>query len=581
MAVTRPHRKPAGHDATSEADRERAAGRDRSSAHHPAHLLAAGNWAAAQLARNPAAFPRGLAHPAVAEVVARAQQAGSLRDGVAEKATSRRTPMGVARRALQRDVGFEYEVNRETYQANAPVSLANRRIASMGHPAWSAGPTLGKGQVLVGNMGGVHAKTDLGGAWNDTNLELEVDQVPETAAGRNTLLARLRTIEIFCSLLDDERQAGFHHISAAKFAAALGGNAPLANAYIHAWGGHTAGNPQATAGVRLDQIAQLMERAVGGPTGGPLAIGVHPPLRRLELGRTPANIADFGLVGDAPRHVRTGIAAYVAAGMLGANPPAGFPSPELVSLCALILPYIVRGAGPAVAFAKQIAPLMARTDFGQMFANDVPGAETAWLSGMGGARFRGMWSQILIAAGVGGGVGAPLFAAEPGAALGAELPAALTRAQWLNGIAAGNDLLTSANIHAVAAGPLTPAQAQVLTASGNVALLPANAGAPATLAQTNWLTQHRQVQLFGLGGMGGAHDVVNPGPGAVNAPIIELRRMLQGVDPHDFTEMALGIFDYIRALNATAAGGVAAPYQRTHRNIAAPNQGELVNFLAA
>ena len=489
--------------------------------------------------------------------------------------------MGVGRRTLQRDVGFEYEVNRETYQANAPVSLANRRIPSLGHPAWSLGPTLGKGQVLVGNMGGVHAKTDLGGAWNDTNLELEIDQVPETAAGRNALLARLRTVEIFCSLLDDERQAGFHHVSAAKFAAALGGNAPVANAYVHAWGGQTTGNPQATAGVRLDQLAQLMERAVGGPTAGPLAIGAHPPLSRLELGRTPANIADFGLIGDAPRLVRTGIGAYVTAGLLGANPPAGFPSPELVGLCALILPYIVRAAGPAVACAKQIAPLMARTDFGQIFANDVPGAETAWLQGMGAARFRGMWTCILNAAGVGGGLAAPLFAAEPAAALGAELPAAMTRAQWLNSIAANNDLLTSANIPAVAAAPLTLAQAQVLTASGNVAVLPANAGAPATLAQTNWLTQHRQAQVFGLGGVAGAHDVVNPGPGALNAPIIELRRMLQGVNPHDFTEMALGIFDYIRALNATAPGAVAAPYQRTHRGVAAPSLAEQVNFLAA
>lgn len=527
---------------------------------------------------------------------------------------------------VQRDVGFEYEVNRETYAANAPLTVPQRQQASLGQPAWATGVSLGKGALLVGNMNGFMAKTDLGGAWGDTNLELEITHVPETNAGRQRLLANLKKLEQFCRLLDRERANNFHHISAGKLAAALGGNHPVPNAYIHAWGGQTTGNPQATVGVRLDRVALLMEQAVGGPTAGPFQVVPGPgvPLARLELGRTPTNINDFALVGDAPRLVRTGITNYLAAHHGGAAPVLGFPSAALVGMCAIMLTYFTRGSGPMLAYAKQIAPLMARTDFGSMFTNDIPAPERVWLSGGVGAgagvRFRNMWTYILNAAAIGGGLAAPLYAVDPGAAPGADLPGALTRRQWIDSIRGGVDPLTSANAPAVAAGvaltagqawllnesgfgvnagvPSTGPQAAFLNANGfpgavagqvltpaQAALLNANgfgrvAGTAATAPEAVVLTQQRSNVLFGLGGLGPAHDVVNPGVGAVNAPIFELRRMYQGVTPHAFTEMALGIFDYIRALNATAAG-LPGAYARVPRAVSALTLGQKFRFYRA
>jgi hypothetical protein len=287
------------------------------------------------------------------------------------------------------------------------------------------------------------------------------------------------------------------------------------------------------------------------------------------------------MIGDAPGHVRAGIASYLVGPGIPAPPPAGFPSAELVGVCALILPYIIRAGGPTVAYAKQIAPLMARTSFGRIFVQDVPAPEVAWLAGAGAAQFRQMWTQILLnTPGGGGGLPAPLFATDPGAAVGATLPAALTRDQWLTDIAAGTDRLTAADIPAVAAAPLTAAQAARLNQDAGLGV--AIPGAPPTAAQTAWLTQYRRDQVFGLGGFGPAHDFVPPGPAARDAPLLELRRMRPGVDAHEFTEIALGLFDYIRALNAAGAPGApVGPYQRGVRAVAAPSVVEQNNFRAA
>jgi len=92
---------------------------------------------------------------------------------------------------VQRAIGFEYEVNRETYKAPGRLSAGERQGYPAMRPA-NAGPTLGKGNTLVDGLGGgLSAKTDLGGNWNDTNLEFEIDPVDETPAGRARLALAL------------------------------------------------------------------------------------------------------------------------------------------------------------------------------------------------------------------------------------------------------------------------------------------------------------------------------------------------------------------------------------------------------
>jgi hypothetical protein len=444
-----------------------------------------------------------------------------------------------AQGVVQRDIGFEYETNADTYQAGAALTNAQRQAGGMpvAVPPVAAPAALGKGDPIVINMGGLHAKADEGGVLG-SNLELETDPFPETAAGRQGLHRALKNLERFCGLINAKRGATPHfrdrHLAAA-FGGALPAVAGAGLRYIRAAGNIT-GNPQTSAGVRLDRMEELMERTAGGPTAGPHAPAGAAPLARLELGAH--NVPDFRRVGDAPGHVRAGIANYIGAYAGGAPLPGGFPSDALVGMCALLLSYIMRGTIGGM-YAKQIAPLMARTDFGTIFTTDLPPLEQGFLSHAGGRRFRNMFRRILAQAAIGGGLNAQLFAVEPATVAGAGLniSGSLTRNAWLSGISQGNDLLTSLTFPSVPARP----------------------------------------HLFGLGGFGNLQGP-DPTGGGVLRPIVELRRMRQGVNPHDFTEIAMGVYDYVVALNAAAPGAHPPPYARVARAVKAPTLGQKLNY---
>jgi hypothetical protein len=431
----------------------------------------------------------------------------------------------------------------------------------------NARPTLGKGNTLVDGLGGgLSAKTDLGGNWNDTNLEFEIDPVDETPAGRAKLALALEQLELFAQLIDREEQRGYPKVSAYHLAAATGGASRVHHAYIVAATSPTRGNPQATAGVRLDQVAQLMEQGVGGHTGLPSPL-VAP--ERYELG-AGSSTSDFLTVGEAPMMVRSGIMDFLDDRKANKKrkPPKGFPSPSLVGLCSLMLTYMIKAGGPqAVAYAKQIAPLMARTNFVGMY-NAVPQQERKWLQAIKPPRWEGLWDYVLEAGNLSKDAGAPLFTADPNAAEGSRLTF-LTRWWWIIGLPKGYDLLTTddlATLDLDAPGaPLSKEQAGRLNATQDPSLA-GEEGKPPTDEQAAYLRNFRAHQLFGLGGFGEKTEAV--GGGAVQAPIFELRRLMQSIDAHQFTEMALGVFDYITALNATDAGQQAPAYQRG--NQAAP-----------
>jgi hypothetical protein len=88
--------------------------------------------------------------------------------------------------------------------------------------------------------------------------------------------------------------------------------------------------------------------------------------------------------------------------------------------------------------------------------------------------------------------------------------------------------------------------------------------------------------MFGLGALGAGHDVVNPGAGALNAPVFEMRRMMGGgmlgIGVHGFTEQALGVFDYVRALNSAGAGVHPAAYTRSARPVSVPTNSQRLRF---
>jgi hypothetical protein len=447
-----------------------------------------------------------------------------------------------AQRVVQRDIGFEYETNADTYEAGAALTNAQRQAAGMPVPVppVAAPAALNKGDVLVANMGGLHAKADEGGILG-SNLELETDPFPETAAGRRGLHRALKNLERFCALINAKRGAT-PHFRDAHLAAAFGGALPAVpgagRRYIRALGNVT-GNPQTTAGVRLDKVEELMERTLGGPTGGPHAVGgglPPPPVSRIELGMLSP--PDFQRVGNAPRHARAGIANYWGA-YAGVNPlPGAAASDALVGLCGLLLSYIMRGT-VGMPYAKQIAPVMARTEFGTIFTN-LPPAEQAFFSAGGGVEFRAMFTAILAQAGVGGGLAAQLFQFEPAVPAAAVPPVnisgSLSRSQWLSGISQNNDLLTSLTFPSAPARP----------------------------------------HMFGLGGFG-ALQGPDPTGGGVLRPILEFRRMAAGVAPHTFTEVAMGVYDYIVALNAAGAG-VHPAYNRVARRAKSPTLGQKLSY---
>jgi hypothetical protein len=449
-------------------------------------------------------------------------------------------PSTASGHVVQRDIGFEYETNADTYLAGKVLTNVERQAPGFHAAAPLAVPPvppparLIKGDVLVGNMDGLHAKADDGGPGLGSDLELETDPFPETPAGRVGLHRALKKLERFCALID-ARSGVTPHLRSSHLAAAFGGVAPNPLRYIRA-SVNMNGNPQATAGVRLDRVEELMERTVGGPTAGPHAPGLGVPMARLELGAQ--SLPEFQRVGDAPGQVRAGIVNYVAGYAGGGVLPVGFPSDALVGLCSLLLTYI-RGAGGVLPYAKQIAPLMARTDFGTIFTTDVPPNEQAFLSHSGGVRFRNLFRQILTHVGVVGGLTAPLFALEPQetAALGLNISGQLTRNAWLSGITQGNDRLTRFTFPSAPERPY-------------------------------------------LQGLGGLQHIQGPDPtgGGVLRPVLELRRIQQNILPHDFTEIAMGIYDYIVALNAAGPGAHPAPYARVARAQKQPKLGQWLRY---
>ena len=428
-------------------------------------------------------------------------------------------PSGV----IQRDVGFEYELTLDTYRAAAPLT-ADQRLAFTPPEGFTP---LTKGDVIVGDMNGLHAKADQGGVFG-SNLELETEPVPDTRTGRARLNAMLKTAERLCDLLKSEGHQGHHQIGAADLQAAFGGTVedsqrsirvPTTQAIL--------GNPQATVGVRLGRVADMMEQQIGLPTS---ETGKQHPVKRVELG----SLGDQTMVGDAPEQVRRGITTFSKD---RTDLPSGFPSPELVSLCALILPYIRKGADPR-KYAKEIAPIMARTDFGSIF-HDVPIVEQGVLGHADGALFAEMWKDILAAAGVAGGLEAQLFAQEPfEAEKEASLSESLTRDAWLRCISIGHDLLTRSTF------PSVPGRAD----------------------------------MEGMGALGRKHDIVGQPGARVAAPVLELRRIMTGVNPHDFAEMAMGVFDYIVALNKNRQD---PSYARVKRAASTVTAGQNRRYTAA
>jgi hypothetical protein len=181
-------------------------------------------------------------------------------------------------------------------------------------------------------------------------------------------------------------------------------------------------------------------------------------------------------------------------------------SKELVGLLAMIRTYLVQ-ASLGAAYAKSIAPIMARTDFGRMYQG-IP--EANYYKG-----HRNEFAELALHVSGFAGLGdRPFFSGNStyvDPTVWAAVQAALTRTHWLRDIPTGIDRVTEAHF-------------------------PDRAVAGA---------------MFGLGSLGDRTDTVGKRGGSTQteAPIFEFRRMAGGKDHRIWEPMALELFDYFMAIN--------------------------------
>jgi hypothetical protein len=245
------------------------------------------------------------------------------------------------------------------------------------------------------------------------------------------------------------------------------------------------GEPQMTAGIRLEQVANVMKKMSSGALEGEdqseteqRSIGVQ-----YLSGK---QMRDAKLLSQSPSEVGGVVSHYHHMYINTSNTLTSQPSPQLIGLVSLLRTYLVSAAG-TLAYAKTLAPLMARTNFGEIFRH-LDAKEIDFFR-----KYPDIWvDMVMSACGMSGAEDEPLFSGT--SALDREdfekLAAGLSRRDWLIAMTQGRDLLTDKNFPDKQVGHL----------------------------------------LFGLGGLREKTDVVGKKRSGnkstlTNAPIFEFRRM--------------------------------------------------------
>jgi hypothetical protein len=304
---------------------------------------------------------------------------------------------------IQRAVGFEFETPWIVEKERQKLSAISTAFG--GAPVYKP---LARREVFFQDPAGDFELI----ADDHSNIEFRTDHFPADTNNdiNNVLTPALQSLEALALQLDAQNAGPF------AWAAPLPmqGQGLLKNVRVSPApaGAPMTASPQATVGVRQDQIHNMLDEITQGAT------------QQTLMG-----------VGNDHQAVRPAVTRSNGAGNVNGNPP----SLELKGLLAMLLSYMYvsgrPGQGP-LAYAKLIAPVMARTDFVAMF-NRLQPAEIAYFTGPGGPA---LFSQyVLNVAGIQGHV--QLFRFGFGA--GPTFLPALTRDTWLQGIAGGIDLLNN------------------------------------------------------------------------------------------------------------------------------------------
>ena len=313
-----------------------------------------------------------------------------------------------------------------------------------------------------------------------------------------------------------------------------GVGSPMKNAFVRlTLTRQLQGAPQTTAAIRLDQVNRFMSQ-----TGALVRPGKEAPLNEDQNDLMGMDRGDMAIAGRAALGAPLALLSYRNRLLPEREPSSSglesvtdsdrpsemdlqVGSGALLGLLTLAASYLIRGDEAATSYAKNIAIVMARTDFGSLFRH-LTAEERKHFAADGGAAFAAL---ALDAAGLSGTEATPLFKNglhyedRPGRRHDPRVLDGLTRGLWLTTITRGKDLLSKAGTDIKAAKP----------------------------------------EMESLGALGPRTETVGRG---VAAPIFELRRMQNQVPYTEWPGLALDVFDYLVSLNKLEA---TARYSRLNR----------------
>jgi hypothetical protein len=429
--------------------------------------------------------------------------------------TAQRAPKG----RIQRNVGFEFEVGGyQVEQLNANMTPQQFAGTTQLVPGDLGDGTLQKGKALARNTG-FEMQVDEGA--NDFHLEFVTSGVgfPETKDGRADLKKAMEGMEALGKEVMAKTTTPGPLLNTGGGTRRLvqtgevTGGIPTKPETVIQGGGAMSAEPQTTAGIRLDQIAALMEN-MAAPAGESQAEKQErSPQRATMAGKS--NAADTTALREAPPAARQAIANFKNQMALAhVDLPDGFGSESLVGLIAMIYTYLKKAQLQVRDYPKSLFPLLGISNFASMFAM-LPDDDQEPFTALP-QRFVDI---NLAAAGMAGTGGTAFFAGgfanqltnmtvletqQAALALGA-----ITRQDWLINIPQGTDRLTKAFTNVDA-----------LESMGKL-----NRGE--TVGKTHTFSRDTETE----------------------APIFELRRLAGHVGINNWKDLALDIFDFIVKMN--------------------------------
>jgi hypothetical protein len=312
--------------------------------------------------------------------------------------------------------------------------------------------------ILRGAGFTMEADEVLGNGFSD--VEFVTDPFEETEAGvaemSRAMLTIVEIVRCLFKLAADRPGAG--RLILASELAAFG--SPLGNAvFLTPQAPTMSGVMQASAAIRLDQVARVMTE-IGGVTAGETEQEKKDRFDgRATLGDKLGSGMGNNPTGDAPGKARNAIVNYGGAhphidqdmsdaydkshAYMGLGGQPAFGSNALQGLISVMVQYIVTSNQPLAGYAKTIAPLMARTDFATMFGA-LPPFEQAYFKAGGGAEFATVVGDAVNPIAMNKDIFEKGLYHNDKLANHAML-AGLTRESWAKGITQGVDRLTEKN----------------------------------------------------------------------------------------------------------------------------------------